>query len=160
MKTAVIFIILFLTFTFAYCEDTTNNSSKNWIVIISLTASITTILAFLLALFLWIIPAKNKKIERAKRQKNLRKKIKLYIDKIAKSYRGKIKVFEPEWKKHKERKILPVQIPPSDFDDFNNLKYFSNEAAVLLTEEEKDLLHALHETFEKEKYNYPGGGMY
>lgn len=27
----------------------------------------------------------------------------------------------------------------------------------MLTEEEKNLLHNLHETFEKGKYNYPGG---
>lgn len=119
MKPAVIFIIIFLRFTFAYCEDAISNLSKNWITRISLAAAITTILAFLLAMFLCIIPARNKKIERTKSQKNLRRKMKLYIDEIAKSYQGKIKVLGPEWKKHEERKITPVQIPPNDFDDFN-----------------------------------------
>ena len=59
-------------------------------------------------------PCENKKTERIKSKKNLRRKIKLYVDKIAKSYLGKIKVFEVEWKEHEEKKIPPVQIPPSE----------------------------------------------
>ena len=83
----------------------------------------------------------------------IRKNIKLYVDKIEKSYRGKITTLEPEWKKKKYNETHPVKLPFSDMNDFKNLSDLFNGAINLLSQKERIYIHKLIEIFEIEKYN-------
>jgi len=106
--------------------------------------------AILVAVYIIVKPSFRK------RSKNTtRRKIKLYVDKIEKSYRGKITELEPKWKNHKNNKINQVELPFSDINDFKNLSDLSNGAENLLSKEEMNSIQELIEAFEKEKYNNP-----
>ncbi len=83
----------------------------------------------------------------------IRKNIKLYVDKIEKSYRGKITTLEPEWKKKKYNETHPVKLPFSDMNDFKNLSDLFNGAENLTSKKERIYIHKLIEIFETEKYN-------
>ena len=90
---------------------------------------------------------------RRKSKNTVRKNIKLYVDKIEKSYRGKITTLEPKWKKKRDDETHPVELPFSDINDFKNLSDLFNRAENLLAKKERNSIYELIEIFEKEKYN-------
>jgi hypothetical protein len=92
-------------------------------------------------LYLIIRPLFKRKIKR-----NKRKRILLYVDKIAKSYRGKTKM-------RVDPKRDCIEVPNSDVADFKNLGDLSYGAEGLLTEEENHSIQELIKTYEDEKFN-------
>jgi len=90
---------------------------------------------------------------RRKSKNTVRKNIKLYVDKIEKSFRGKITTLEPEWKRKGSSETYAVKLPFSDINDFKNLSDLYDGAENLLSKKEMNSIHELIETFEKEKYN-------
>ncbi len=94
-----------------------------------------------------------KSLFRKKSKNDVRKNIKLYVDKIEKSYRGKITTLEPTWKKGKDDPTHPVHLPFSDINDFKKLSDLYERAGTLLSPKEKKPIHELIKIFETEKYN-------
>jgi hypothetical protein len=113
-------------------------------------AAICTIVSLVILIVVHII---IKLIFRNKSKNTVRRNIKLYVDKIEKSYRGKIDTLEPEWKKRKGDETHPVNLPFSDMNDFKNLSDLFNGAINLLSQKERIYIHKLIEIFEIEKYN-------
>ncbi len=113
-------------------------------------AAICTIVSLVILIVVHII---LKLIFRNRSKNTVRRNIKLYVDKIEKSYRGKIDTLEPEWKKRKGDETHPVNLPFSDMNDFKNLSDLFNGAINLLSQKERIYIHKLIEIFEIEKYN-------
>ena len=113
-------------------------------------AAICTIVSLVILIVVHII---LKLIFRNKSKNTVRRNIKLYVDKIEKSYRGKIDTLEPEWKKRKGDETHPVNLPFSDMNDFKNLSDLFNGAINLLSQKERIYIRKLIEIFEIEKYN-------
>jgi hypothetical protein len=98
----------------------------------------------LVVVYVIIKPCFRKKSIKTKRQN-----IQFYVDKIEKSFAGKITIFKTK----PESEHYPI--PDGDISDFNNLTNLSNNAENLLSNKEMNSLHKLIKKFENVKYNCP-----